>query len=81
MKVVGEIKPPDYKDPATMLRNIANMIDEGTYTNIETIGIVMTTEDGYFMFGGGKQSGMEHVGFAFGVAQLRLQGIPLGVME
>ena len=31
LKVVGEIKPPDYRDPVKMLRNLADNIEAGDY--------------------------------------------------
>lgn len=78
LKVIGEITPPDYKDPATMLRNIADQIDAGDYSTVYTVALALFTDDGHRMFGGGRDSGMEHVAFTFGVAQQRLLRIPLG---
>ena len=70
--IVGEIKPPAYKDPAQMLRNIADDIDAGRYPELETICVALMCESGVEVFGGGKDSGMQHCAFVMAVAHQRL---------
>ena len=77
LKVVGEIKPPGYKDPVQMLRNIADDIESGEFTGVTTIVVALWGDDGVKTFGGGKDSDMFHCSYLFGVAQARLQNIPL----
>lgn len=75
LKVVGEIKPPDYKDAVKMLRNIADEIERGNYGEIETIVVALTGDESCGMFGGGRESGMSACGFLFSAAANRLQTI------
>ena len=77
LKVVGEIAPPDYKDPVKMLRNIADQIEKGEHSGLTTIVVALWGDDGVITFGGGKDSDMFHCSYLFGVAQARLQNIPL----
>lgn len=77
LKVVGEIKPPEYKDPVQMLRNIADKIEAGEYGEVETIVVATFGDNGLDTFGGGKESGLYACAYLFGVAQTRLQNIPL----
>ena len=77
LKVVGEIKPPGYKDPVKMLRNIADDIESGEFSGVTTIVVALWGDDGVKTFGGGKDSDMFHCSYLFGVAQTRLQNIPL----
>ena len=37
LKVVGEIKPPEYKDPVKMLRNLADNIEAGKHGEVTTL--------------------------------------------
>ena len=76
LKIVGEIKPPDYKDPATMLRNIANDIEAGVYGEVDTIVVGLVSKEGYETFGGGRKSSMEDCAFVFASAAARLHAIP-----
>lgn len=78
MKVVGEIKPPDYKNPATMLRNIADDIESGKYGEINTIVVATGAEDGFAMFSGGRDSDLAHSAYLFGTALHRLYALPWG---
>jgi hypothetical protein len=57
MVVVGEIKPPAYRDPVQMLRNLADDIEAGKYGDVETIVIATAGSAGYDTFGGGRDSG------------------------
>ena len=77
LKVVGEIGPPPYKDPVKMLRNIAKQIEKGEYEGVTTIVVALWGDDGVATFGGGKDSDMFHCSYLFGVAQARLQNIPI----
>ena len=76
LKLVGEIKPPDFKDPATMLRNIANDIEAGVYGEVYTVVVALADEGGYETFGGGLHSSMEHCAFLFASAAARMHVIP-----
>jgi hypothetical protein len=76
LKIVGEIKPPGYKDPATMLRNLANNIEAGTYGEVSTVAVALAAEEGYETFGGGLHSSMEHCAFLFATAAARMHAIP-----
>lgn len=78
LKVVGEIKPPEYKDPVQMLRNLADNIEKGDYGNVETIAVALCADQGYEMFGGGRDSGMNDCAFLFSAAAARLHNIPWG---
>lgn len=73
-KVIGEIVPPVYKDPAQMLRNLADEIDRGDFPRVETICVALMCESGVEIFGGGKDSGMQHCAFVMAVAHQRLIG-------
>ncbi len=75
MIVVGEIKPPEYKCPAKMLRNIADEIEAGDFGDVSTI-VVALCGDTYEMFGGGRDSGQEHCAFLFASAAARLHNLP-----
>lgn len=78
LKLVGEIKPPGYKDPVKMLRNIADMIENGDYGEVETIVVATFGDVGVDTFGGGKDSSLFHCAYLFGVAQTRLLNLPFG---
>ena len=78
LKVVGEIKSPDYKDPATMLRNIADDIEAGVYGEVETVVVALAGDDGFDTFCGGRQSSMHHSAFLFAASATRLHNIPWG---
>ena len=78
MKVVGEIKPPSYKDPVKMLRNIADKIESGEYGDVETLVVALATDQGYETFGGGRNSGVEHCAYLFATAHQRLVFLPWG---
>lgn len=72
LKVVGEIKPPPYKDPVMMLRNIADEIEQGNL-DVDTIGVVYWGPDlPLAIYGGGRNSEMYHLAYAFGASQQRL---------
>lgn len=81
---VVDIKPPEYKDPVTLLRNIADEIEKGQHGKVNTIAIAMFVEEAEYeeplaMFGGGRDSDMYHVVAAYGAAQLKLLRIIAGV--
>lgn len=76
LKVVGEIKPPEYKDPVKMLRNIADNIEKGEYGEIETIVVATFGDAGLDTFGGGKDSGMYACSYLFASAAARFHIIP-----
>lgn len=78
LKVVGEITPPDYKDPVKMLRNLADNIENGDYGDIETVAVATWGDTGICMFGGGRNSDMYHTTYLFGVAHTRMLNLPLG---
>ena len=76
MKVIGEIKPPEYKDPVKMLRNIADNIEKGEYGDVNTIVVAAWGDEGLETFGGGRDSDMFHCTYLFGAAQARLLNLP-----
>lgn len=78
LKVVGEIKPPDFKDPAKMLRNIADDIEAGVYGEVLTVALALAAEEGHETFSGGRQSSREHTAFLFASAAARLHNISWG---
>jgi len=72
-----DIAPPPYKDPATMLRLIADEMDAGDYGPISTVAVCFLHEDGTSRtFGGGKNSEFAHVAFAFGTAHTKMLNGP-----
>jgi len=78
VKVVGEIKPPAYKDPVIMLRNLADDIEAGKYGEVNTIVVALAGTEGYETFGGGKDSDMMACAFLFQACATRLHNIPWG---
>ena len=78
MVVVGEIKPPAYRDPVQMLRNLADDIEAGKYGDVETVVIATAGSAGYDTFGGGRDSGMHACTFLFGAAHQRMLSLPWG---
>lgn len=76
MKVVGEIKPPAYKDPVQMLRNIADQIEAGEFGEVETLVVATAGTSGYDIFGGGKQSGHTCCAYLLAAAHHRLVSLP-----
>jgi hypothetical protein len=78
LKVVGEITPPDYKDPVQMLRNLADNIENGNYGVVETIVVATSGDAGLETFGGGRASDVPYCAYVFGAAQVRLLNIPRG---
>jgi hypothetical protein len=52
---VVQFPVPEYRQPATMLRNIADEIDEGKYGEVGSIGVVVFG-DTMEIFGGGSDS-------------------------
>ena len=76
LKVVGEIAPPDYKDPVKMLRNIADDIEAGEYGKIDTIVVATFGDAGLDTFAGGRESGMYASTYVFASAAARFHMIP-----
>lgn len=72
LKVVGEIKPPDYKDPVKMLRNLANGIENGEYGEVHTIAIATFGDAGLELFGGGDDSVGPTVAMVFQAASMKM---------
>lgn len=72
LKVVGEIKPPDYKDPVKMLRNLANAIENGNWGNVHTIAIATFGDAGLEVFGGGDDSVGPTVAMVFQAASMKM---------
>ena len=72
-----DIEPPPYKDPATMLRLIADEIEAGDFASISTIAVCFLHEDGTSAtFGGGKNSEFAHIAFALGTAHAKILNGP-----
>lgn len=78
LKVVGEIRPPEYKDPVLLLRNLADDIEAGDFGDVETIVVALSCEDGVDTFGGGRISNMAQCAFLFAAAAARFHRIPWG---
>ena len=72
LKVVGEIKPPEYKDPVKMLRNLATSIEEGKYGEVHTIAIATFGDAGLELFGGGDDSVGPTVAMVFQAASMKM---------
>jgi hypothetical protein len=72
LKVVGEIKPPEYKDPVKMLRNLADDIENGKHGEVHTIAIATFGDDGLQVFGGGDDSEPPTVGMMFQAASMKM---------
>lgn len=76
LKIVGEIKPPEYKDPVQMLRNLADNIEAGEYGDVETLVVALAADQGCEMFGGGRRSSLEECAFLYATAHQRLVCLP-----
>lgn len=72
LKVVGEIKPPDYRDPVKMLRNLADDIEGGKHGEVHTIAIATFGDDGLQVFGGGEDSVGPTVAMVFNAASMKM---------
>lgn len=72
LKVVGEIKPPDYRDPVKMLRNMADSIENGDYGTVHTIAIATFGDAGLEVFGGGDDSVGPTVAMVFQAASMKM---------
>lgn len=72
LKVVGEIKPPEYKDPVKMLRNLATSIEDGKYGDVHTIAIATFGDAGLELFGGGDDSDGPTVAMLFQAASIKM---------
>lgn len=72
LKVVGEIKPPDYRDPVKMLRNLADSIEGGDYGTVHTIAIATFGDAGLEVFGGGDDSVGPTVAMVFNAASMKM---------
>ncbi len=72
LKVVGEIKPPDYRDPVKMLRNLANNIEKGEYGEVHTVAIATFGDAGLELFGGGDDSDGPTVAMVFQAASIKM---------
>ncbi len=72
LKVVGEIKPPEYKDPVKMLRNLANDIENGKYGGVTTIAIATFGDAGLEVFGGGIDSAGPTAAMVFQAASMKM---------
>lgn len=72
LKVVGEIKPPDYKDPIKMLRNLADSIEKGEYGTVRSIAIATFGDAGLDAFGGGDDSDGSTIAMVFQAASMKM---------
>lgn len=72
LKIVGEIKPPEFKDPVRMLRNIADEIEAGDYGEVNTIAIATFGDAGLQLFGGGSDSLGPSVAMVFQAASIKM---------
>ncbi len=69
LKVV-KFPVPDYKDPVTMLRNLADQIEAGEFGEVNTIAIA-TFGESLECFGGGADSEAPTVALLFNAAGMR----------
>lgn len=69
LKVV-QFPVPDYKNPVTMLRNLADVIEAGEYGEVHTIAIA-TFGETLEVFGGGSDSEAPTVALLFSAAANR----------
>ena len=72
-----DIKPPEYKDPVTFLRNLAEDIEAGEFGDVRTIAIAMRCDvtqgnAPLAVFSGGRETDLSQVHFAFSAAQALL---------
>lgn len=72
LKVVGEIKPPPYREPVQMLRNLADDIEGGRYGAVNTIAIATFGDDGLQLFGGGCDCSGSVIAMVFQAASMKL---------
>ena len=72
LKIVGEIKPPDNKDPVKMLRDIADDIEAGDLGSVLTLVVALKSKQGHRVFGAGVLSSLEHVALLFSAAAAQL---------
>ena len=76
LKVVGEIKPPEYRDPVKMLRNLADDIENDKYGTVHSIAIATFGDDGLQVFGGGDDSVGPTIAMVFQAASMKMcQGL------
>lgn len=61
---------PDYKNPVTMLRNLADQIEAGEFGEVNTIAIA-TFGQSLEIFGGGSDSEAPTVALLFNAAAMR----------
>lgn len=71
-----DIEPPNYLKPAAMLRQIADDIDAGTWTDVATIAVALQSDEGVQLFGGGRDSGHQFCAYLFAAAAHKLHSIP-----
>jgi hypothetical protein len=72
LKVVGEIKPPDYRDPVKMLRNLADDIENDKYGAVHSIAIATFGDAGLEVFGGGGDSVGPTIAMLFQAASMKM---------
>jgi hypothetical protein len=68
---IHEISPPDYRDCARCLRNIADEIEAGDYGEVGTVAVAVMG-DTLEIFGGGADSAGPSIAMVFGAAHLKL---------
>ena len=72
LKVVGEIKPPEYKDPVKMLRNLADDIEAGEFGVVHSIAIATFGDAGLEVFAGGDDSVGPTIAMVFQAASIKM---------
>ena len=72
LKVVGEIKPPEYKNPVKMLRNLADEIDAGKHGEVACIAIATFGDAGLEVYGGGIDSEAPVIAMVFQSAAMKM---------
>lgn len=75
--MIAEIKPPDYRNVVTGLRNLADDIEAGRYGAVETL-VVALCGDTYETFGMGSRSDLAACAYLFGMGSTKLHNIAAG---
>lgn len=68
MAIIGEIRPPAYRDPVRMLRNLADDIEAGKHEEVTSIAIATFGDCGLEVYGGGVDSPAPTIAMLFHAA-------------
>ena len=79
MTVIGETRPPDYRDPVRMLRNLADDIEAGVFGDVGCVAVAALGSAGLEVFGGGRDSTRAMVALSLQAGANRLTNALVGV--